>query len=245
MAKKKKSKRAQQTRTRRVLLFGGGGHDFRNVCPILKRYINKLPGIAVDYVEEDYDALLSDRLKPYHCIVMYHTGGRLTVEQKRGLVEGVAAGKGFVGVHAAADSFHDSPEYVAMVGGQFRKHPFVRPYRVSLEDNKHPVTKNIQGYAAKHWEPWPVYEYEVVDEQYLLAVDANVDVLATTVFRNRLWPVAWTRPWGKGKVFYLALGHNVAAVKYPIFKELLLGGVAWAASSRKYPKQPDAQYAIS
>jgi len=42
-------------------------------------------------------------------------------------------------------------------------------------------------------------------------------------------PAIWTKPWGKGKVFYLALGHDVKACQQDMFKKLLLRGSLWAA----------------
>jgi uncharacterized protein len=41
-------------------------------------------------------------------------------------------------------------------------------------------------------------------------------------------PVAWTKPWGQGRVFYLALGHDAPACRQEIFGELLRRGVVWA-----------------
>ncbi len=240
------TKRRRTKRSKKVLLFGGGGtHDFKACCPILKRYLKTIPGFDVDYVAEDYDVFLAERIADYDVAVMYHTGGKLSVEQKRGLVEWVASGKGFAGVHGCTCSFGDSPEYMAMLGGVFRAHPFVREYIVSLADNRHPVTRELKGYTAKHWEKWPVYEYKVVDEQYLIDYDTRVNVLATTVFRNRVWPVAWVKPWGKGKVFYLALGHNVAVCRNPFFKAMFIGGARWAADPKPDPETPIRKFAIA
>ena len=243
---KKVTRRGTRTRGRkRVLLFGGGGcHDFRACCPVLKRYLRSVETFDVDYVAGDLDVFTAERLAPYDLVVVYHTGGELTVEQKRGLVEGVASGKGFVGVHAAADSFKSSPEYLAMVGGVFRRHPCQRTYIVSLADAKHPVTRDLQGYTIKHWEQWPVYEFPVQDEQYLLDYDPRVHVLATTVFRGNAWPVSWVKPWGKGKVFYLALGHHVEACRNRFFRDLFLGGSRWAASRRAIPVRRDPRFDI-
>lgn len=231
---------------KRILLFGGGGcHDYRAVCPLLKESITAAGAFAVDYVAEDYDALRAERLAPYDSVVLYYTGGELPVESKRGLVEGVAAGKGFVGVHAAADSFHNAPEYLAMVGGVLRAHPCIREYIVSLADTEHPVTKGIAGYTVTDWEKWPVYEYRVTDEQYLLDHDPRVHLLATTLFRSRLWPVAWAKTWGRGRVFYLALGHNLEACRNPFFQKILVNGVRWVADPEPDTKpQPDPRFAI-
>jgi type 1 glutamine amidotransferase len=43
-------------------------------------------------------------------------------------------------------------------------------------------------------------------------------------------PVAWTRLWGEGRVFYLALGHDAPACRHETFRLLLQRGAAWAAT---------------
>jgi type 1 glutamine amidotransferase len=230
---------------RRVLLFGGGEvHDFRACCPVLQQYLAAVPEFVIDDVREDYDAFLAERLAPYDLLVLYQTGGTLSVEQKRGLVEWVASGKGFVGVHAATCCFMDSPEYLAMVGGAFRAHPFERDYIVSLTTEPHPVIDGLPGYTVEHWERWPVYEYLVHDEQYLIDYDTRVHVLATTLFRGARWPVAWVKPWGKGKVFYLALGHNEEACRNPFFQDIFTRGARWAADGAPYEEPPTRKFAI-
>ncbi|MHB9024676.1 MAG: ThuA domain-containing protein [Armatimonadota bacterium] len=236
----------EQVIPRRVLLFGGGGvHPHLEACPILQWYLETIPGFAVDYVTEDYDAFLAERLAPYDLIVLYHTGAKLTVEQRRGLNEGIAGGKGFVGLHGATCSFENAPEYLAMIGGLFRGHPFVRDYLVSLADYDHPVTREIKGYDAKDWEKWPVYEYMVNDEQYLLDYDPRARILATALFRGVAWPVAWVKPWGQGKVFYLALGHHAQACEGEFFRAIFTNGAIWAASDEKYEEKPTTRFAIS
>ncbi|MFH0962926.1 MAG: ThuA domain-containing protein [Planctomycetota bacterium] len=236
---------AKTRRTRKVLLFGGGAvHDWRKACPILRRYLVAIDGFAVDYVKEDYDVFLAERIAHYDLAVLYHTCGELTSARKTGLLEWLAGGKGLVGVHGAADSFTASPDYVAMIGGVFRAHPFLREYVVSLADTKHPVTRGIEGRVVKHWEKWPVYEYPVVDEQYLVDYDPRIHVLASAIFRGKAWPVAWTKGWGKGKVFYLALGHNPQACRSSFFRDLLIGGAVWAADGKRYAEPPTKAFAI-
>ena len=230
----------------KCLLFGGGGcHDYRSICPVLKEYLAGVDGLAVDYVAEDFDALRAERLAPYDSIVLYYTGGELPLEAKRGLVEGVAAGKGFVGVHAATCCFEKSPEYLAMVGGVFRAHPFIRDYLVSLTPTAHPVTAGIAGYTVKDWEKWPVFEFPVKDEQYLIDGDSRNLLLATTVFRGVTWPVAWVKAWGKGKVFYLALGHDLEACRNLFFRQMLVNGVRWASDpAAELPGYDKTRFAI-
>ena len=223
-----------------ILLFGGrenSPHNYSAICPILENHIREIRNFKVDYIAQNCDAFLPQRLAPYDALVLYHTGGELTPQQKSGLLEWVASGKGFVGIHGATCSFDNSPEYFAMLGGRFKAHPFVREYTVSLVDSSfgitsnhsHPVLEGIRGHAVKDWGKWPVYEYGVTDEQYLIDYDPRVQVLAAALFKGVSWPVAWVKPWGKGRVFYLALGHDVEACKNPFFKQIIKGGIKWAA----------------
>ena len=81
-------------------------------------------------------------------------------------------------------------------------------------------------------------------EQYYLHVDPAVEVLATTRFptvngfhaMNKPvdMPVAWTKYWGLGRIFYCSLGHHDDVFdKSPIGEVLMKRGLLWAADSRE------------
>ena len=92
----------------------------------------------------------------------------------------IASGKGYVGVHSAADSFRECPEYRAMVGGYFVTHPRYRDYQVSIVDTEHPITEGLD-------------ETVVTDEQYILDYDPRNHVLASALWQGDAMPVAWTK----------------------------------------------------
>ncbi|NOY75964.1 MAG: ThuA domain-containing protein [Kiritimatiellaeota bacterium] len=230
---------------KKILLFGGGGvHDHKGCCDVLSGHLRQLD-VQFDRLAEDYDAFTEERIKEYDVLVLYHTGGELAVEQKRGLVEWCAAGGKILGVHGATDSFKTSPEYLAMIGGVLKAHPFFRKYIVGLNDGTHPAVAGIEGYSVKDWEKWPVFEFEVEDEQYLLDYDSRNTILASTLFRGRLWPVAWTNRWGKGSVFYLALGHNPATCENPFFRKIFASGLEWLRAGAPEPDPKENKFAIS
>ena len=230
-----------QEPTRKVLLFGGGPiHDFRGACSQLQAHLAEDGTFGIDLVVEDYDAFLAQRLELYDLVVLYHTGGTLAGEQVSGLTRWVAAGGGLAAVHCAADSFKGNPEYIAMLGGVFVNHPPIRPYYVSLLDPapgteslkshlRHPITCALTAGDRNETDKHAVYEYLVEDEQYLLDFDQRVDVLARTIYKGHPCPVAWTRPWGTGRVFYLALGHDPQACQNSFFKQMFQCGTRWAA----------------
>lgn len=199
----------------RTLLFAGGEiHDFRGVGAGARDALEGAGGFELTCVEEDLDILT--RLEPYELLVFHYTIGSITDAQKNGLLNWVASGRGFAGIHSAADSFRDCPEYRALVGGHFTTHPRYRDYQVSIADSTHPITEGL-------------VEFTVRDEQYILDYDPRVHVLAAALWQGTAMPVAWTKPWGKGRVFYLALGHDAPACRHEMFRVLLARGARWAA----------------
>jgi type 1 glutamine amidotransferase len=228
-----------------ILLFGGGPvHDYKGCCDVLSTYLKEMK-LDFDRVEEDYDIFCETNIKKYKIVILYHTGGELQIDQKRGFVEWCANGGCILGIHGTTDSFKDAPEYRAMIGGYLVAHPFFREYIVGLKDETHPAVSKIKGYSVKDWEKWPIFEFKVDDEQYLLNYDSRVTTLATTLFRGRQWPVAWTNKWGTGSVFYLALGHNPQACGNQFFKNMFESGLNWLISGASEPAPQENIFAIS
>jgi uncharacterized protein len=206
--------------TIKTLVFAGGKiHDFKAVGGAARQILEAAGGFDITYVEEDLDVLT--RLEPYELLVFHYTIGEITDAQKNGLLNWIASGKGYAGIHSAADSFRTCPEYRAMVGGHFITHPKYREYQVSIADPGHPITEGLG-----------VEEFTVRDEQYILDYDPRVYVLATALWKGAAMPVAWTKSWGDGHVFYLALGHDGPACEHEMFRELLVRGARWAGSER-------------
>lgn len=202
----------------KTLVFAGGPiHDFKGCGKEIREALQAAGDFDITYLEEDLHVLVPPGLEPYDLLVFYYTVGEITDAQKNGLLNWVASGKGYVGIHSAADSFRECPEYRAMVGGYFVIHPHYRDYQVSVVDPDHPITEGL-------------VEFMVRDEQYILDYDPRVQVLASALYRGAAMPVAWTRPWGRGRVFYLALGHDAAACQHETFRLLLQRGARWAGS---------------
>ena len=67
-------------------------------------------------------------LRNYDAVLFASTTGDLPLPDKQGFVDWIAAGKAFIGVHAATDTFHQTgkfagfPPYTQMIGGAFRTH---------------------------------------------------------------------------------------------------------------------------
>lgn len=200
----------------KTMLFTGGEiHDWKGCGDAIEKALAEAGDFEVTRINNDLSMLEAPRLYPYDLIVFYYTVGQITDAQKDGLLNFVASGKGYAGVHSAADSFRECPDYRSFVGGHFVTHPRFRDYQVSVVDPDQTITKGLE-------------EFMVTDEQYITDYDPRVNVLCSALWKGKAMPVAWTKQWGKGRVFYLALGHSADACKHEMFKLLLQRGAKWA-----------------
>lgn len=166
-------------------------------------------------------------LKKLDLIIPVWTMGQLEKEQLAGLNEAVQSGVGLGGVHGGmCDAFRGSGRYQWMTGGQFLAHPHVGDYIVQLTDVKSPITKGLPK------------RFKYRSEQYYMMVDPSITVLAETIYKHEgrriRMPVVWTKPWGKGRVFFSALGHVAEEfTQYPHVLDMTTRGLLWAAKRKK------------
>ena len=131
----------------KTLQYAGGEiHDWQGCGEAIYEAIWQMPQLQITRSKDDLSCLEQERIAPFDLAVFYHTVTELTDAQKNGLLGWVNAGGGFVGVHSAADSFRDCPEYRAMVGGHFVTHPHYRQYMVSVVDPTHPINEGLEEF---------------------------------------------------------------------------------------------------
>jgi len=209
---------------KKALFIAGGwdGHQPEKIVQFFSAEL-RLANFATD-IEFSLDVLADrDRLKTYDVISLCWTMGALSKEQGEGLQAAVRDGVALAGMHGGmGDAFRGNLDFEWMVGGHFVGHPHVGDYSVRIKDFASPITQGLPGAFAYH------------SEQYYMMVDPAVHVLADTEYvyegRHSTMPVAWTRLWGKGRVFYSSLGHDpVEFEKFPEARTLTIRGLRWAA----------------
>jgi type 1 glutamine amidotransferase len=176
-------------------------------------------GFAVETANE-LECFSRDNLNEYSLIVPIWTAGQMTSEQESGLADAVAGGVGLAGWHGMCAAFNENLKYKWVTGGQMIAHPgdLIPSYSVRITDPDHVITRGLENFQMRD------------TEQYYLHVDPSNNVLATTSFDNSCeMPVAWTRTWSKGRVFYCSLGHAVKDLEVPAAMEIIRRGIRWAA----------------
>lgn len=165
-------------------------------------------------------------LKRYDAIIFASTTGDLPLPDADAFVRWVRDGGAFIGIHSASDTLHGIRPYVEMLGGEFDYHREQVAIEAINRDQAHPATRhlgktwNLDGrpeeiYIFKNYRPEAVHE--------LLVLDHHPNTGEAGHFA-----LAWCRPFGRGRVFYTALGHNEHLWTMPAFQQHVLGGISWA-----------------
>lgn len=168
---------------------------------------------------DDYDELIK-----YDLIIQSVTMDEISKEQEENLLKAVLSGVGIAGAHGGlVDSFRKNTNYQFMIGGQWVAHPGnIIKYKVKMLEDE--LTSGLS-------------DFEIVSEQYYMHYDPNVKIIAETKFNDEIYPwinnvvmpIAWKKMYGKGKVFFISIGHDPD--EFMVYKdgwELLTRGFMWA-----------------
>lgn len=173
------------------------------------------PGGGEDY-SGDYSAISAGNLARYDVVVLHTTDGPCGADTGA-LVDWVEAGGALAALHGAT-IYAGDPRYSAMLGAVFARHPKQQDIAVEFVDSEHPITRGLAPFTVN-------------DELYLYREPpADVQVLAESASYPDagVVPVSWVREPGAGRVFYLALGHDLGSLDHPGWRALFQRGVRWA-----------------
>jgi len=153
---------------------------------------------------------------------------------KKSLMDYIKGGKGFVGIHAATDTFYKWPEYGEMIGGYFDGHPWLSntPVSVKVEEGREkcPCCAHLKGKNLEFKEE--IYQFKAPYDpkklDILLRLDPEKNDLSIGKRADKDYAVSWVKHHGKGRVFYCSLGHNHHIYTNPKVLEYYLRGIQWA-----------------
>jgi uncharacterized protein len=207
----------------------GFRHDVIPLSMQLLPQIGKKNGF--DVVATKDLAFLSAVSLPAYDAVVFYTTGELPISDadKANLLTWMRSGKGFVGIHSATDTFYKWPEYGELIGGYFDGHPWHQEVRVKVEDPKHPATRGLPAVWTLKDEIYQYRNWDRSKRHVLLSLDtSSVDLKKEGVKRSDGdFALAWTSTYGKGRVFYSALGHRDDLWQTPEYQEFIAGGIRW------------------
>jgi type 1 glutamine amidotransferase len=221
---------------KKALIFQGGwdGHE---PVPVSRRFSKLLEKEGYSVVVSDtLDCLAElDALMSLDLIVACWTMGQIDRKLTANVAAAVGAGVGLAGCHGGmCDAFRNDTQWQFIAGGQWVSHPGGDgiDYTVNICHGSSPIVEGLSDFPVK-------------SEHYYLHVDPCIEILATTRFpvvpyyhiSNKPvdMPVAWTKYWGNGRVFYSSLGHHDDVFdNSPAAQELMLRGMLWAGDGKAY-----------
>ena len=266
----------QKGKKRRILMFTKSS-GFEH--PVIKRTGDKLGfaeqtvtdlgaahGFDVDCTK-DGGVFTAENLAKYDAFFFYTTGTLtepgtdknppMSPEGKAAFLDAIKKGKGFIGTHAASDTFHTQPDppdrsnryvnhgekvdaYCAMLGGEFIKHGKQQVAPMRVVETAFPGFGSL-GSSFELMEEW----YSIKDFQPDLHVLLVQDTagMKDPEYKRPPYPATWARMHGRGRVFYTSMGHREDVWTNPMFQGILLGGIAWAVGNAKANVTPNIESA--
>jgi type 1 glutamine amidotransferase len=233
----------EQPNKKHVLVIGeekGYRHESVTHAMATIDHLGRETGLWDTTIRTDTEALTKKKLE-YNAknltdfdAVIFFTGGTLEMDaqQKADFLSFVHDdGKGFIGIHSAAITFTDWPEYGEMVGGYFDDHPwgtFDAP--ILVEDRQFPGMQQFPGSFSLKDEIYQIRNYSRENLRVLMRLDANkLDLKNPRVHRaDRDFAVTWAKTYGKGRVYYSTLGHPVENWDNPQIQKMYTEAIKWA-----------------
>ena len=222
---------AQQRRLLYLTHSAGYRHEAIPLSRTILSRIGQASGLFDVSAIEDVSALSAETLARYAAVMFYTTGELpMNEEQKAALLDFVRTGHGFLGVHSATDTLYEWAEYGALIGGYFDGHPWHQSVRIDVADPSDALVSFLGDAFDIKDEIYQIRDFDEQGSRVLLRLDGkSVDLNREGVHqRSYGWPLAWTRSYGEGRVFYTALGHEQAVWRDPRYQQLLLNAIRWS-----------------
>lgn len=186
-------------------------------------------------ITQDGSDISRENLAKYRAIVFFTAINPPGVD-KDALIEWVAGGGAFVGIHSTANTYQNYPAFGEMLGAYYDRRPWrtkenpQTKVRIEVVDKSHPATKHLEETFEIADDIYQFKNFDADKVQLLLSLDpASLDLSNPAVnTKDKHFPVAWAKPHGKGRVFYTALGDWDDTWRDQRYRTHLREGIRWA-----------------
>jgi hypothetical protein len=206
-----------------VTATAGFRHDSIGAAETVIERLANARGIEVVFARDEAAMirhLTARELQSISAVFFVNTTGELPSSARDALLAWVAAGGTFAGFHSAADTWHSSPPYISMLGAEFESHPDQSEVVIDIVDPAHKSTRTLTS-------PLVIFE-----EIYVFRNFTPSAVRPLLVLRDG-HPLAWEKSFGRGRVFYSALGHREDIWLADWFGRHVDGTISWSMEREK------------
>jgi type 1 glutamine amidotransferase len=244
-----------RTKALALALIGDESHNSDVYRTAFQSTLVKDAGLPIDFTDEE--KLISYKtLKHYKILLIFrngtrHPGGYTTIrgkivsvpplqkkldrtfvatitdEQCKDIKRWVQEGGSLWAWHNNSRLSLMRKDYRDVQGATILGHPPIRPFKVKIINHDHPITKDVNDFVVTDEQHFLVYEK---DPKYVLAISVNEDNLT---YRDRngkpstTCEAVWAYDYGKGRVCFMAPGHDITALWNPEFEKMQKNAVKW------------------
>ena len=167
-------------------------------------------GWETDFARTDEDIaqkMTAEGLKAYDGVVFANTTGDLPLPDRDAFLKWLRSGKAFIGMHSASDTFHGWPEYLDLLGGEFKTHGAHVEVTCINDDPKHPANRRMGATPNVFDEIYQFQRFDRARFHSLLRLNQHPNDKTPGDY-----PIAWCRREGNGRVFLYGIGASARSV---------------------------------
>ncbi len=174
-----------------------------------------------------------ESLAKFDAVFFANTTGDLGIPDLAAFLQWISDRGGFLGAHSATDTYHGSPEFVEMIGGEFKNHGSIVETEVRVDDPSHPAVAHLAPRFTITDELYRFDRFNAEKVRRLLTIDRNpTDGVGEAGAPSDL-PMAWHRTLGQGRVFYTAFGHRREVWQDPRFQQHIREAIRWVLKQQQ------------
>lgn len=206
-----------------LLLINAPSPPYSSFAAMFKQVIEASGQFVVE-VSADRQCLTN--LSGYDSVALYILGGNFTPEQEKGLTSFVDAGGGLLAVHASNALLGQYSDYMELIGTEFAGHDPIGQFEVVTEGGFDDILPRLTG------------RFRVVDECFRIKPRTNdpLRYFQYGTWRLERLPLSYVRDYGKGKVFYTALGHDENTFRLSAFQDMMIKGLRYVSNMKDKPE---------
>ena len=183
-----------------------------------------MAGYSVD-TTEDPAVVRGRTLRGYAALVFLSTSGDVLDDAGRAaLMEYMATGGAWLGIHGASTTEYDWPWFGDLVGARFDQHPPVQTGAATIDDKDHPATDSLETPWIR-CDEWYAFRDNPRPRVHVLLTVDETSYEGGTMGADH--PIAWCHERLGGRSFYTALGHTKESFAEPAFLRHLTGALSW------------------
>jgi type 1 glutamine amidotransferase len=227
-------------------------HDWRVTAPFLQKFLTDTDRFDVQIVD-DCTRLTKNSFKGVSLALLHYNGPRWGAKAEDALEDFLHDGHGMLGIHGISygaffgQEFRDGKwqssstgdkgwtAYADMLGMETWKpedigHAVRHVFNVRWIDRDHPI---CEGLSPAFLADDELYHKLVLKPNAHVIAVAFSDTEKKGTGRNE--PMIWTVPFGKGRVVYTPLGHDIKSMSMQGFQTAIKRSAEWAATGKVKP----------